>query len=99
MSKVVSEFIVPTSPEDIKKLQGAIEESCNSKVRQDAEKALQKEIFETIKEELNIPKKIFNKMVSVYYKANFQEEVAQSEDFQILYEKVMKGKDFSLDTE
>ena len=93
------DYPVPSSPEDIKALQGAIEESSNSLIRQDAEKQLRKDIYTTLADKVEIPKDIFNKMVQVYYKASFDAEVSAAEDFQEIYEKVMTGKDSSLKTD
>jgi hypothetical protein len=96
---MTTEFILPTSPADLKALQDAIEEGSNSFAREVAEKSLRKEIAADLKEKIAIPPKIFNKMVKTYYKSSFQDDVKEAEDFQTIYEKVMSGKDFTVDQE
>jgi len=94
---MAKEFVIPTSSEDIKTLQGAIEEASASLIRQDAEKDLRKEIHDALKEKVDIPKAVFNRMVKVYYKSSFRDEVQSAEDFRAAYETIMAGKDFNVD--
>jgi FixJ family two-component response regulator len=96
---MAKDFVIPTSPEDIKKLQNAIEEASASLIRQDAEKDLRKEIHDALSEQVDIPKAVFNRMVKVYYKSSFRDDVQSAEDFRAAYEKVMAGKDFTVGTD
>lgn len=43
-----------------------------------------------------MPPKMFNKMVKVYYKANFSQEVDAATEFEESYAKIMADKDPSL---
>jgi hypothetical protein len=54
------------------------------------EKDYIKEAVTDISEELDIPKRLVNRMVKVYHKKNYDEEVAIQDQFQTLYETVIK---------
>lgn len=90
------EFVIPTTPADLKVIQDAIQEYSDSLVRVDAEKSLQKEIADAIKEKLEMPPSFFKKLAKVYHKATYEQEVSAADEFQIAYEKIMKDKDPSL---
>lgn len=79
-----------SNPEDIKKINGALEEISNAMVRADAEKSLIKEIKSTILEEFKdkLTAKSLNKLVKAFYKDNYLEEVADAEEFSYLYEVI-----------
>ena len=74
-----------------KVIQGALDEMLNSMTRVAAEKDLQKDIVSKIKEETTVTPKVFRKMASVAFKANFAEEVAVHEEFEELYQEVISG--------
>ncbi len=56
----------------------------------EGEKEEIKSIAEAINEELELPKAIFNKMVRVYHKQTYDSEVTKSDEFQLLYEAILK---------
>lgn len=56
------------SPEEINKLKGMVSEAVNSHYRRDAEKELLSDIGTRAKDELKIPKKLFNALVTTAYK-------------------------------
>lgn len=87
---------MPSNPEQLKQIADAVEEASNSKFRAASEGSLRKEIAGRMKQDFNMPAKMFNKMVTVYYKANFQTEVDAAEEFEESYTKIMAGKDPSL---
>lgn len=89
-------FVMPSNPDQLKQIADAVEEASNSKFRADSERSLQKEISKRLKEEFNMPPKMFNKMVKVYYKANFSQEVDAATEFEESYAKIMADKDPSL---
>lgn len=76
--------------EQKKKLQGAIREISNSMTRTEAERDLIREIVKEQSAELQIPKKIINKIAKTYHKQNLTQEVADHEEFVELYERVTK---------
>ena len=49
-----------------------------------------REAVTDISKQLQLPKKLVSKMVKVYYKQNYDEEVAVHEQFEQLYETVVK---------
>jgi hypothetical protein len=74
--------------QDRKKIRDAMQEASNSLIRIDAEKDLIKNIVEDLNEAFEIPKKTLSKMIKVYHKQNFQEEVASHDEFETLYETI-----------
>lgn len=62
----------------------------DSLVRISSERDFMKEEIKAVSEKLKIDKALINKMVKVYHKQNFDEEVKINEEFQILYEQVTK---------
>jgi hypothetical protein len=76
--------------EDKKKIKGALQEASNSLTRIDAERDLVKNIMNDTSKNFQIPKKTVKKLINVYHKQNFSEEVATHEEFESLYETVTK---------
>ena len=79
-----------TNPEDQAKLLGVLRECSASLTRASAEKDLVKEAVADVCVTLNLPKKIVNRMVKVYHKQNFDEEVAVQDQFETLYQHIVK---------
>ena len=75
---------------DRKKVHGALVEASNSLTRIDAERDLIKNIIADASKNFEIPKKTLKKLIRVYHKQNFSEEVATHEEFETLYETVTK---------
>ena len=76
--------------EDRKKLHNALVEASNLLTRIDAERDLIKNITNDTSKNFQIPKKTIKKLIRVYHKQNFSEEVATHEEFETLYETVTK---------
>lgn len=76
--------------EDKKKIKGVLQEASNSLTRIDAERDLIKNIINDTNKNFQIPKKTIKKLICVYHKQNFSEEVATHEEFENLYETVTK---------
>jgi hypothetical protein len=79
-----------SNPEDKDKLLKIIRECSDAMTRMSGEKDYIKEAVTDISEELDIPKRLVNRMVKVYHKQNYDEEVAIQDQFQTLYETVIK---------
>ena len=79
-----------SNPADRDKLLGVLKECSNSLVRMEAERDLIKEAVKDICDKLQLPKRVVNKMVKVYHKQNFDEEVAVQDQFMGLYNAVVK---------
>lgn len=81
-------FIV-TNPADKKKIKDALFEISNCMTRIDAEKELIKDIINDLADNFELPKKTVRKIAKAYHKQNFTQEVADSEEFQELYESIL----------
>ena len=81
-------FIV-TNPTDKKKIKDALFEISNCMTRVDAEKELIKDIINDLADNFELPKKTVRKIAKAYHKQNFTQEVADSEEFQELYESIL----------
>jgi len=79
---------IPSSPADRKRIQDALKEMSDSMTRIEAERDLIKEIINNVHEEFELNKKTFRKMAKVYHKQNFSKEVAEHEEFEVLYENI-----------
>jgi hypothetical protein len=72
------------------KLLDCIKDCSDSLLRISAERKLISERTKEVSKELKIQKKMLNKIIKTHYKRNFDEEVATNEQFETLYESVMK---------
>jgi len=78
------------NPADQKKLLDMLREASNSLTRIEGERDLIREMKAKVCDELQLEKKVINRMVKVYHKQSFQEEVAEHEQFETLYESIVK---------
>ena len=78
------------SAPDREKLFKIVQECSNSMTRMDAEKDFVREAIADTAKNMQLPKKMVAKLVKVYHKQNFDEEVAVHEQFETLYESVVK---------
>lgn len=58
----------------------------------EAHKEAIKEALTALSSEHNIPKRQLSRMAKVYHKQNFMEECKNNEEFETLYENVMKSR-------
>jgi hypothetical protein len=65
-----------------------MQEISDSLYRVAAEREFIKEAIADTCEKFDLDKKIFRKMVKVFHKANFTEEVAEHEQFEVMYETI-----------
>jgi hypothetical protein len=79
-----------SNPADREKLLKGIRECSDSMTRIQGEKDFVRESITEISKQLQLPKRLVAKMVKVYYKQNFDEEVATQDQFETLYETVVK---------
>ena len=56
----------------------------------EGEKEEIKSVAEVMNEELSVPKSLFMKMVKVFHKQSYDTEVAKNEEFQTIYETIIK---------
>lgn len=86
----MSNVIIPSSPEDRRKVLEAMKEYSNSLTRIEAEKDFQKEVLDKIEEDFDLPKKYMRKVANIYHKQNLTEVVGQVNDIEDLYEALVK---------
>lgn len=79
-----------SNPKDREKLLKVISECSDSMTRIAGERDYIKEAVSDISKELQLPKSIVKKMIKVYFKQNYDEEVAVQDQFETLYETVVK---------
>ena len=86
----MSNVIIPSSPEDRKKILGAIQEISNSLTRIEAERDLIKDILQDIEDKFEMPKKYTRKIAKIYHKQNFTEVQQEQSEMETIYETVTK---------
>lgn len=72
-----------------KKLKDAILELDGSHTRVASERDLQKEIIDSVAEELDIEKKLVRKLARTYFKANYNTEKEEQQTFEDFYDIVI----------
>lgn len=78
------------SQPDREKLFKIIKECSDSLTRIEGENDFIKESVAAASKNMQLPKKLVARLVKVYHKQNFDEEVAVHEQFETLYETVVK---------
>lgn len=79
-----------TNPADKKKIKDALFEISGSLTRMDAERELIKDIINDLSDNFEMNKKTVRKIAKAYHKQNFNQEVADSEEFQELYASILE---------
>jgi hypothetical protein len=88
MTTTVQTLFGTFNQEQLKTLKGAIDEMIIVMQKQDALKLEMKDVLDATFDSLKIPKKILRKMAKVQYKQSFQEEIAESKEFEALFEGI-----------
>jgi hypothetical protein len=78
--------------DQLKTLKNSVDEMITVLYKIDANKTEMKDILDTTYDALKIPKKILRKMVKVQYNQSFQTEVAESKEFEALFEGITEVK-------
>lgn len=87
----MSEHIaLPSDPEDRKKIKKLIKDCVVYKEQIANIKASLDDVVASAAKEHDIPKKLFNKLVSTAYQANFEAVQMENENFQFLYEVLVR---------
>jgi hypothetical protein len=79
-----------SNPADKEKLLKVLRECSGAMTRMEGERDYIKESVTEICNQLQLPKKLVSRMVKVYHKQNYDEEVATHEQFEQLYETIVK---------
>lgn len=85
---MTTDVIVPSSPEDLKRIKDAMQEISNSFTRIESEKDFQKDALAALEEDVGIPKKYLRKMSRIYHKQNMNQLKSEMETIDFLLEKV-----------
>jgi len=78
--------------DDLKKLKGYIDEVVLHMHRNDGNNQAIKDIVDIAYDELKIPKKILKRMAKTQHKNSFQTDVAESKEFEALFESITEIK-------
>lgn len=89
MSKTVISSFGTFTDKELAFLKGGMKELSDVFTMQEAQRDTVKEIISRVHEELKIPKKIIRKMANTWHKSNYNEVVAEQQEFEALYESVI----------
>lgn len=81
-----------TNQADKKKIKDALFEISGSYSRIEAERDLIKDIVQNLADDFELSKKQVNKIARAYHKNNYNQQVAESEEFQELYESLLESE-------
>jgi hypothetical protein len=79
---------IPSSPEVLNKIKGAITEASSSWTRVDGEQDFIKDLFTDLAKEVDLPKAYLVKVAKYFHKQNIAEVTADQETVTELYEKI-----------
>jgi hypothetical protein len=79
---------LPSDPAARKAIKKCMDELSASMARTEGERTFIKEAIANICEEYEMSKKTFRKLAKVYHKQNFSTEVAEHEEFEMMYEQL-----------
>lgn len=83
-------YTVPNDPEVRRRIREHVQEAAAQHAMIDGYKEHLKEIANNAEKELEVPKKIFNKMVTAFRKDKFKQMSNDNEIFEEFYEKIME---------
>lgn len=89
---------LPSSPADRQKLKTMISEATYCLQRADDEKLAVKDIIDVIHSDYGLSKKHVRKLINTLYKQNYDDRVAEEEEFEFLYEGLFQVKTQSTGT-
>lgn len=89
----MSEVVIPSNEADREKIMKSIEAISDSLTRIEGEKNWIKEEIAAVSESTNVPKKFLNKLARTYHKQNFDNVMKEVEDFEALYDVIIKGEE------
>ena len=85
----MSEMLEFHSPEQLKKLEGAVKESVESLYRSEAEAAFRKDVAERMKEELNMKPADFNALVAERFAEKSTKKLMKAQEIVDLNEELL----------
>lgn len=78
--------------DDLKAIKDSLSEISNEMTIIDQHKQAIKDIKDAMYDAHKIPKKVLNRMAKTYHKQSFQEEVAEDNEFEALYQSMTETK-------
>jgi len=84
----MSNIILPSSPEDLKRIRGCMEEMSNSFTRMEAERDFQKEAINALAEEVEVPKSVLRKTARAFHNQDISDRIAEISDIEALMESI-----------
>lgn len=90
MTENQNDFTVPQDPEVRKRIRQAVAEAAAILEKVELFKGSLKDIVTLAKDDLEVPKKTFNKMVKAYHKNSYPALKQESEVFELFYENIME---------
>jgi len=78
--------------EQLKKLKGYVDEMVLHMQRNESNNQAIKDIIDAANDELKLPKKIVKRMAKTQFNNSFQTEVAESKEFEALFESMQEIK-------
>lgn len=84
---------LPSSTTDRQKIKAALVECTNCFQRIEDEQESLKEIINDVAEKSGINKKLLRRVARTMYKRTYTDVVQENDDFETLYETLVKGKD------
>lgn len=80
----INTFVMPSSPDDRKKIMDAMGEISASMTRVEGEKSYIKETIADLHEKFGIPKKMLNRFARAHHKSSFHEELGADDEFEAM---------------
>lgn len=86
----ITAVVKSLSQDEKDRLLKAVKEMSNSLARAEGEAEYVREATKKISDDVSLPKKLVSKLVKVYHKQNFDEEVAIHDQFEDVYKSLVK---------
>lgn len=80
----INTFVMPSSPDDRKKIMDAMDEISACMTRIEGEKSYIKETIADLHEKFDIPKKMLNRFAKCHHKQSYHEELGADDEFETL---------------
>lgn len=93
----MSDFNLPTDPNERQKLRSSLKEVTNSFARQDSEKDYVNESLKELKEKYDIPVKTLRSLAKIMYNQDMEEQEAELDTIKSMYESLVNSSNTSDD--
>lgn len=88
----MSDFTLPIDIESLTEIKNAVESGALIMAEMEQQKVEKDDLAAEMKDKFDMPKSVFNKLVKICHKANFEEEKQAADSVFGTYEKVMLGR-------